>query len=146
MNIEADYTISAPDSRVFEAIVNPVLVMKWLNGLSDFRVTESTDKVIGSKFVQVWDEGKDTYELLGTITDYEKDKRYAISLCGKDISVTVDYTLNENGDTTQITQRTHVEYTGLIRILSILTRRFAENSYKKTLDENYQKLSELLAE
>ena len=146
MNIESTYMISASASRVFEAIVDPDMVMKWLGGLIEFRITKSQDNVIGSQFLQVWDEGNDTYELAGTITLYEEDKRYAIELTGKDISVKVDYSLEEDGDATRITQRTHVEYTGFIRILSIITRRFAEKSYKKTLDENYQKLTELLVE
>ena len=145
MDIKVSYTISAPVSRVFEAIVDPDMVKQWLAGLSEFRFTGSQDREIGSRFVQVWDESGDLYELVGKIVDYEQNERYSIELIGKGISVKVDYALKEDGELTQITQQTHVAYTGLIRVLSKLTRRFTVKSYKKTLDENYQKLAILLA-
>ena len=89
-------------------------------------------------------KGKYTTDLTGVVTEYIENQRYAFELQGDAISVKVEYDLEPQDGLTHVSQQTKVEFRGLMKILSIVTRRFVEANYRTTQTENFQRLEALL--
>jgi hypothetical protein len=134
--------IEATVDTVFYWAVQPEAVLQWLEHLTEYEFTNEGDEWVGTTVRQVWDNDKDS-ELLGTITEFEEHKRFAIALEGPKFSVTVAYTFEDLGEKTRLTQETEFKYKGMTKVLEKTMASKVKNSYDNQNKSNLLRLMDL---
>lgn len=135
--------IAAPIQRVFQCIFEPQAVMQWLTHVAEYELLDETRDKVGTRVRQVWDDNGQRTELNGEITAYTPHTRLGLRLAGARFKVAVDYVLKDLGGRTELTQETHLQYQGLLRIIDLGAGRLLRKSYAEELKRNFARLTEL---
>ena len=143
MHSDVSIVIHAPIDVVFHWIDNPECVMKWLRHLAQYDRPDDVGIKEGLPIHQVWDDNGKRTNINGHITLYEPHTELGFFLEGNGFSIQVDYELKEQDGSTRLTQRTKIEYKGILRLISLVAAKYLENSYVKELKVNFAELTEL---
>jgi uncharacterized protein YndB with AHSA1/START domain len=121
MKISQSVEIDRPAEVVFPWLEDPSRAMQWMTSVTKTEIIENKPDRVGTRFNEVIEEEGSTTEMAGVITEFEKNRRIAFHLKGKFNSVDVTYCLRELEGKTQIFQDAEIRFTGLLRVVSILS-------------------------
>ena len=120
MNTVASVDINAPPSAVFPWIHDRERLRQWLPSIESDEVIEEKPGHVGTRFKQVYKEGKRRIEMEGEITAWEQDRRLGVFLWCPYFEMKLDYTLEPTGDATRLTQRGDMRFKGFMRLFGCM--------------------------
>jgi len=135
--------INAPIDRVFHWIDEPECVMQWLKHMAEYTRSDAAAPTKGLPIHQVWDDDGKRTDISGHITMYEPHTRLGVCLTGTGFGIDVGYELKENDGGTLLTQRTTIEYKGILRMVNLVASKYLSKSYTEELKFNFARLTEL---
>jgi uncharacterized protein YndB with AHSA1/START domain len=105
MAMEYEIEFNAPPEKVFAFVTDPATHPRWLKGVESTTFAPGSDPTQpGALFVQKIREGGELHDYQGTLTGWEKDRRYALHLVGPAFTFDVDYRFEPlEGNRTQMT-------------------------------------------
>ena len=118
--------IAAPPAKVFALINDSDSQKQWIPNLVEDERLTITDEVVGSTFRQVYLENGRRSEMEGEVVVYLPDEYLACEIRGKAFDLVVDYTLEDLGGRTKLTQNVEILFKSVP--LKLITSRYSANS------------------
>ena len=135
--------IQAPPDRVFSWLDESSKVMQWIEGYTEHEDLELKPEKVGSTFRQIYTENGKPMEFHGTVTAYEANRRVACNLTSKGFDIDVDYTLEDLGGSTRVTQDSEVTFKGFMKLLGFILGPLCKKAGEKKLCEDFGRLKKL---
>lgn len=143
MKISCSIDIESTPEEVFHWLDNPQRAMVWMSSVSRTEMLHQTPGVVGTTFRETIQENGQSTQLRGVITAFEPNRLIAFHLSGEFNDVDVQYRLEEVDKHTRLTQRAHVRFKSLMRVVSIAMGPVFK---KKIMDQargEFERLKEL---
>jgi len=139
------YTIEIRNTadKVFYWLEDPSRAMVWMTSVSKTEIINETPNIVGTTFRETIEEQGRGTEMRGVVTGFVANKRLAFHLEGEFNSVDVNYTLQEKGKTTQLTQNAEIRFKGLIRLMSVFLGPILRKKIEEQAQSEFNKLKEL---
>ena len=123
MKFSLTVDIEAAPEQVFYWLDDPNRAMQWMTSVTESKIIHETPGRIGTTFRECVEENGRFTELHGVMTDYRPNERLAFDLEGDFNRSIVDFTLEERGAITRLTQHIDVRFKGLLFFLAPLFKR-----------------------
>ena len=140
MKISCSIDIESTPEEVFHWLDNPQRAMVWMSSVSRTEMLHQTPGVVGTTFRETIQENGQSTQLRGVITAFEPNRLIAFHLSGEFNDVDVQYRLEEVDKHTRLTQRAHVRFKSLMRVVSIAMRPVFK---KKIMDQAWGEFARL---
>lgn len=143
MKISITIEIRNTPEKIFYWLEDPSRAMEWMTSVSKTEIIKETPNMVGTTFRELIEENGRGTEMRGVVTDFVSNKRLAFHLEGEFNSVEVNYTLQEKGEITQLSQNAEIQFKGLLRVLSVLFSPILKKKVKDQARRELAKLKEL---
>ena len=143
MKISSSIEIRATPAKVFYWLKDPNRAMEWMTSVTQTEIIKQTPNMTGTTFREYIKENDRGTEMRGVVTDFVPNKRIAFYLEGDFNSTQVDFTLEEKGEMTQLTQQAQVHFKGMLRVLSIFFGPFFKKQVTSQTQRELARLKEL---
>ena len=143
MEISNTIEIRNTPEKIFYWLEDPSRAMEWMTSVSKTEIIKETPNMVGTTFRELLEENGRGTEMRGVVTDFVSNKRLAFHLEGEFNSVEVNYTLQEKGEITQLSQNAEIQFKGLLRVLSVLFSPIFKKKIKNQARREFAKLKEL---
>jgi uncharacterized protein YndB with AHSA1/START domain len=140
MRITNTVDIRSSTSEVFYWLGDPDRAKQWMTSVSGTEIIDKVPGWIGTTFRETVEEDGRGTELQGVVTAYVANQRMAFHLEGAFNTVDVNWTLEDRGQVTRVSQVAEVRFKGVMRVLSIL---FAPGFKRKIAAQGQQEFAEL---
>ena len=143
MKVSIAIEIRNTPEKIFYWLEDPSRAMEWMTSVSKTEIIKETPNMVGTTFRELIEENGRGTEMRGVVTDFVSNKRLAFHLKGEFNSVEVNYTLQEKGEITQLSQNAEIQFKGLLRVLSVLFSPIFKKKIKDHARRELAKLKEL---
>jgi carbon monoxide dehydrogenase subunit G len=145
-SIEYQNTVEIPRSPefVWQQMIEPEKLGKWLKGLKSIEVLSGSPGKIGSKYRIIVEEDGDRFEAVETVTEVQDHKKFGFTLDGDLLTNDVVVTLEPKGSGTKYTQAESVKPKGiLMRAMFFWMQSWMSGRSKEDLDNFRKFVSEI---
>ena len=129
--------------KVFYWLEDPSRAVAWMTSVSKTEIVDETPNMVGTTFRETVEENGRGTEMKGVVTGFVSNKHLAFHLEGEFNSVDVDYTLQEEGRITHLTQTADVRFKGLLRLLSVFLGPILKKKIEEQARGEFDKLKKL---
>ena len=123
MRITCSSEILKPPDSVFPWLAEPEKAMQWQKNVKGGEILIDMPEVVGTTFTEVVEEGGNSLEMRGVITQYARDRMIAFQLESRIHTVDVSYSLEESLKTTKITVDANIRWKFPLSFLSLFIGR-----------------------
>ena len=121
MKLTNSVEIQASPDKVFCWIEDPKMAKKWMTSVTKSQIINETPKRVGTTFTEYVEENGKGIQLKGIITEFQRNKKFAVHLESDYTSTDVTFVLNPVGNHTQLIQNIDLRFKGLARLISLLS-------------------------
>ena len=107
------------------------------------KIHKETPNKIGTTFSEYIEEKGRGIEVLGIVTEFVSNERFAVHLESEINTVDVRFTLIEKGSATQLKQDVILRFKGMMKVLSIFMRVTIRKNITRQIKREFAKLKEL---
>jgi carbon monoxide dehydrogenase subunit G len=143
MKLSNTIEIKATQEEVFYWLEDSGRAMKWQATVTDYEIINETPDRIGTTFTEYIEENGRGTEMRGVVTDFVSNERLAFHLEGDYNTVDVDFTLEEKGEVTLLTQNAEVNFKGMLGVLSLFFGPFIRKKIIRQTQNEFARLKEL---
>ena len=138
METSASVLIDRPIAEVFELTTGHV--SEWSNIVVEEETLSETPEVVGSTFRSVTEDRGNRMEFEGEITEFDPPYRSAVAMKGAMFDLTADYTFEDLGIHTKVTQHSTVQGKGLFKVMLALGGIFMKRASCRALQQELDSL------
>ena len=138
METTASVLIDRPVGEVLQLTNDHVA--EWSNIVVEEELLTETPDVVGSTFRSVTEDRGNRMEFEGIVTAYDAPRRSAIAMKGAMFDLTAEYTFEDLGPHTRVTQRSTVQGKGLFKLMLFLGGMFMKKSSCRALQQELDSL------
>jgi uncharacterized protein YndB with AHSA1/START domain len=138
MRTQGSVTIDRPIDEVFRLTNDDV--SKWSIIVVENEELETTPEGVGSTFRIVTEERGQRMEFDGVVTEYDPPRASAIHMTGKMFDIAAEYTFEDLGGSTRVTQISSVHGKGLAKVMFLCFGWMMRKSSCRALEEELNSL------
>lgn len=138
MKTSASVLIDRPIAEVFELTTGHV--SEWSNIVVKEETLSETPEVVGTTFHSVTEDRGNQMEFEGVITAFDPPHRSAVAMKGSMFDLTADYTFEDLGIHTRVTQSSTVQGKGLFQVMLVLGGIFMKRASCRALQQELDSL------
>ncbi len=141
MTIKTIIDIQEPVTKVFQGLLTPENMPKWIEGFEKLQPIKGKRPRKGSVSNHIFRDTKGKLIVMETVLNYEKDKKFEILLSHKNMETNQSFELHSQGDITRLILTTN---TRLIPAFMGIFSIFMKSQMKKQQETDLRKFKKLL--
>ena len=137
----ADIEIAAAPDEVFQYLIEPDQVVKWIHGVTKIEpLTEGEHQVGGRARVTVIDDGGNEFVIEDEVLKSEPGQLLELQMTSDMFEIISSYDLHTHGSTTHISHTMWADYKGFVRIFA----PFAGGAAQQQMADDLARLKQLI--
>ncbi|MGI9455572.1 MAG: SRPBCC family protein [Aeoliella sp.] len=115
-------------------------ITEWSNIVVEDEVLNKTPEGVGTTFRTVTEEKGKRMEFAGVVTEYDPPRHTAVQMTGDMFDLDVEYTFDDLGGRTRVTQRSQIKGKGWVKVMFFLFGWMMNKSSCNALENEFESL------